>query len=50
MTTTRFSAKAGLKVDFSKKPYFPLRRVAKCFNYFRDSIGKLAESQGGDPV
>ena len=43
-------AEAGLKVDFSKKPYFPLRRVAKCFNYFRESIGKLAESQGGDPV
>ena len=43
-------AKAGLKVDFSKKPYFPLRRVAKCFNYFCESIGKLAESQGGDPV
>ena len=43
-------AEAGLKVDFSKKPYFPLRRVAKCFNYFRESISKLAESQGGDPV
>ena len=42
-------AEAGLKVDFSKKPYFPLRRVAKCFNYFRDSIGKLAESRAATP-
>jgi Protein of unknown function DUF262/Protein of unknown function (DUF1524) len=43
-------ADAGLKVDFSKKPYFPMRRVAKCFNYFRDAISKLAESEGIDPV
>jgi hypothetical protein len=43
-------ADVGLKVDFSRKPYFPMRRVAKCFNYFRDSISKLAESEGVDPV
>jgi hypothetical protein len=43
-------ADVGLKVDFSRKPYFPMRRVAKCFNYFRDSISELAESEGIDPV
>ena len=43
-------AEAGLKVDFTKKAYFPMRRVAKCFNYFRSAISTLAESQGGNPV
>jgi hypothetical protein len=43
-------AEAGLKVAFNQKPYFPLRRIAKCFNYFRESISTLAETQGGDPV
>ena len=43
-------AGAGLTLDFSKKPYFPMRRVAKCYTYFRDAIGKLAESEGVDPV
>lgn len=43
-------ADAGLKVDFIKKPYFPMRRIAKCFNYFRSSICKLAESEGTGPV
>ena len=43
-------ADAGLKVEFSRKPYFPMRRVAKCFNYFRDSINNLAESEGIGPV
>ena len=43
-------ADAGLKVEFSRKPYFAMRRVAKCFNYFRDSINNLAESDGIDPV
>jgi hypothetical protein len=43
-------ADAGLKVAFIRKPYFPMRRVAKCFNYFRSSISKLAESEGIDPV
>ncbi len=46
----RVLAAAGLKVDFTRKPYFPMRRVAKCFSYFRDSISKLAESEGIDPV
>jgi Protein of unknown function (DUF1524) len=32
------------------RPYFPLRRLAKCFNYFCSSISKLAESEGIDPV
>jgi Protein of unknown function DUF262/Protein of unknown function (DUF1524) len=40
----------GLKVDFNRKPYYPMRRVSRCFNYFRDSITKLAESEGVDPV
>ena len=43
-------AAVGLKVDFARKPYFPMRRVAKCFSYFRDSLSKLAESEGIDPV
>jgi hypothetical protein len=43
-------ADAGLKVAPLRKPYFPLRRVAKCFNYFCSSISKLAESEGIDPV
>ena len=46
----RVLAEAGLKVDYSKKPYFPMRRIAKCFNFFRDSIGRLAESEGIDPM
>ena len=43
-------ADAGLKVTPARSPYFPMRRVAKCFNYFRSSIAKLAESEGTDPV
>ena len=43
-------ADAGLKVAPIRTPYFPMRRVAKCFNYFRSSISKLAESEGIDPV
>ena len=43
-------ADAGLGVEFSRKPYFAMRRVAKCFDYFRDSINNLAESDGIDPV
>jgi hypothetical protein len=43
-------AGAGLTVGFIKRPYFPMRRVAKCYAYFRDAIGKLAESEGVDPV
>jgi hypothetical protein len=41
---------AGLNVAFVRRPYYPLRRVAKCFGYFRSSIGKLADSDGIDPV
>ncbi len=37
---------AGLKIDAAKKPYHRMRRVAKCFIYYRDSIMKLAESEG----
>ena len=29
-------AEAGLKVAPTRTPYFPMRRVAKCFNYFRE--------------
>lgn len=43
-------ADAGLKVAPIRTPYFPMRRVAKCFNYFCGSIIKLAESEGIDPV
>lgn len=47
----RVLAEAGLKVASSiRKPYFSMRRVAKCFNYFQSSISKLAESEGIDPV
>src|SRR4051794_33616789 len=41
---------AGLALDATKKPYFPMRRIAKCFNYFRESILKLADTEGIDPV
>jgi hypothetical protein len=43
-------ADAGLNVEPIKVPYFPLRRVAKCFSYFRGSISKLAEAEGVSPV
>jgi DNA-binding Lrp family transcriptional regulator len=46
----RVLTEAGLKVASTRKPYFPMRRVAKCFNYFHGSISKLAESEGIDPV
>jgi hypothetical protein len=36
-------AEAGLPVGPStKKPYFPARRIAKCYQYFRGAITKLA--------
>jgi hypothetical protein len=42
---------AGLKVDAVKQPYFPLRRVAKCFAYFEKAIQNLAETDhAGDVV
>jgi hypothetical protein len=39
-------ADAGLNVEPVKAPYFSLRRIAKCFSYFRSSISGLAESKG----
>ena len=42
-------AEAGLKVDASKKPYFPLRRVAKCFNYFRELNQQIGRVPGQRP-
>jgi Protein of unknown function DUF262 len=43
-------AGAGLKLTPSWRPYFKMRRIAKCFNYFCSSIGKLAESEGIGPI
>lgn len=37
---------AGLPVEGEWKPYFPSRRIAKCFRYFRSAILKLAETEG----
>jgi len=39
-------ADAGLNVDYTKRPYYPMRRISKCFNYFREAITKLAETDG----
>lgn len=39
-------AEAGLPVTPAKRPYFPLRRVAKCYQYFRGAIAELAEENG----
>lgn len=41
---------AGLKVEHSKTAYFSMRRMAKCFSYYRDAIAQLAESDGVDVV
>jgi hypothetical protein len=46
----RVLSDAGLKVPSVRRPYFPMRRVARCFNFFCSSISKLAESEGIDPV
>ncbi len=43
-------AEAGLHVAPVRTPYFRIRRVAKCYDYFRSSISKLAEFDGIDPV
>jgi hypothetical protein len=43
-------AAAGLGVDATKKPYYAARRIAKCFQYFRDAIARLADAEGVDPV
>ncbi|MDN5931070.1 MAG: DUF262 domain-containing HNH endonuclease family protein [Pseudonocardia sp.] len=36
---------AGLPVEGEWKPYFPSRRIAKCYRYFRSAILKLAETE-----
>lgn len=36
---------AGLPVEADKKPYYPIRRISKCYQYFRSAILKLAESE-----
>lgn len=37
---------AGLPVEGERKPYYPSRRIAKCYRYFRSAILKLAETEG----
>ena len=39
-------SRAGMPVEAIWQPYFPMRRVAKCFNYFRDAIYELAIAEG----
>jgi hypothetical protein len=39
---------AGLNVDATLKPYYPARKMSKCYHYFRDAISNLAEA-GGQP-
>lgn len=41
---------AGLNVDATWKPYYPARKMSKCYHYFRDAISKLAESYRESPV
>ena len=36
---------AGLPVEGEWKPYYPSRRIAKCYRYFRAAILKLAETE-----
>lgn len=43
-------AGAGLNIISTKKPYFKVRRIAKCYDYFRNAITKLAESESTDLV
>lgn len=43
-------AEAGLKVDPAWKTYFSVRRISRCYQYFRSSILRLAESEGVDEV
>lgn len=37
---------AGLPVEGEWKPYYPSRRISKCYHYFRSAILKLAETEG----
>lgn len=41
---------AGLKLDAVKKAYFPMRRLAKCYAYYRDALRRLGESDGTGDV
>jgi Protein of unknown function DUF262/Protein of unknown function (DUF1524) len=43
-------SEAGLNVDATLKPYYPARKMSKCYHYFRDAISKLAEAGGQPPV
>lgn len=36
---------AGLPVEGERKPYYPSRKIAKCYQHFRSAIQKLAESE-----
>lgn len=36
---------AGLPVEGEYKPYYPSRRIAKCYRYLRSAILKLAETE-----
>lgn len=37
---------AGLPIEGERKPYYPSRRIAKCYRYFRSAIVKLSETEG----
>lgn len=36
---------AGLPIDGERTPWFPSRKIAKCYNYFRSAIENLANSE-----
>lgn len=40
---------AGLPIDGEWKPYYPSRRIAKCYQYFRSAIIKLSETDNIPP-
>lgn len=42
----RVLEEAGLPVTGERRPYYALRRVRKCYWYFREAIAKLAETDG----
>lgn len=41
----RVLEEAGLPIDGEWKPYYPSRRIAKCYRYFRSAIVKLSETE-----
>lgn len=41
----RVLEEAGLPVEGEWKPYYPSRKIAKCYRYFRSAISKLAEAE-----